>query len=274
MSEKLNIVVCVKQTPMVSELPWNPKTGTLMRESAEGMINPACRHALEAALRLKESRGAFITVISMGPPMAEEAVREALALGADKGILLCDRAMAGADTLSTSYTLGCAIRKTVPDFDLVICGCHTADSETAQVGPQLSVDLDIPGASYVDHMEMNDGVLRLERLSDGFLETMEVELPALVTISTRNYAPRYVPVNGLEKAFSSDAVFTLGASDIDADISKVGAAGSATKILKVYSPTEGKQNIVMKGAPKKIADDLLERYADLLGGAIGKDLKK
>jgi electron transfer flavoprotein beta subunit len=134
----MNMVVCIKQVPMVSELPWDPATGTLRREMSEGMMNPACRHALEAALQLKALHGGTVTVMSMGPPMAEEVLRQAIALGADRGLLISDPLMAGADTYATSLTLARAIKVYCPCFDLILCGCQTSDSETAQVGPQVA----------------------------------------------------------------------------------------------------------------------------------------
>ena len=139
----LKLIVCIKQVPMVSELPWDSKTGTLKRDMAEGMMNPACKHALEAALQIKNHHLAHITTLSMGPPMAEEILRESLAMGADRGILLTDPRMAGADTLITSYTLARAIIKECPDFDLILCGCHTSDSErsrSAGAGPECSAN--------------------------------------------------------------------------------------------------------------------------------------
>ena len=157
----LKLIVCVKQVPMVSELPWESRTRTLRRDLAEGMLNPACSHALEAALQLKEKVGAHITVITMGPPMAEEVLFEALALGADRGVLLTDRRMAGSDTFATSFILARAIEKTCPDFDLVLCGCYTSDSETSQVGPQLVEELNIPGHPDVmrDHIREPEQVV-------------------------------------------------------------------------------------------------------------------
>ena len=131
----MKLVVFMKQVPAVSELPWNPKTGSLRRDRAQGMMNPACRHALEAALRLKEAHGGEITAISMGPPSAEEILRQAMALGADRAVLLSDRRLAGADTPATSYTLSLAVRAMCPGFDLLLLGSHTTDSETGQVGP-------------------------------------------------------------------------------------------------------------------------------------------
>jgi len=258
---------------MVSELPWDSRTGTLKREMADGMINPACKHALEAALQFKQQYGANITVISMGPPMAEEILREAVAMGADRGILLTDKTMAGADTLITSYTLARAIEKKCPDFDLILCGCYTSDSETAQVGPQLTEELDIPGAAYVESIKLKGRTLIMERESDDFLETLEMDIPGLVTITTRQYAPRYASLAGLQDAFDTADVIKLSADDLNLDIKKIGMKASPTKILKVYSPTAEKENIVLKGAAKKIVDTLFDKFGDKISGAIGKDLK-
>jgi electron transfer flavoprotein beta subunit len=269
----LKLVVCLKQVPMVSELPWDPKTGTLQRDLAEGMMNPDCRSALDAALRLREGRGGKITVITMGPPMAEEVLREAIALGADRGVLLTDRKMAGADTAATSYTLARAIQKTCPGFDLVLCGSSTSDSETAQVGPQLAEELDVPGVAYVDELEIAGRTVRMRRRADNFLETLEMELPGLVTLTSGFYAPRHVPLGGLQEAFAGADIVSLDAAALGIDPERVGAKGSATKILNVYSPTAGKKNVVLTGAPKWIVQQLFERFEDKLGGAIGKDLK-
>ncbi len=269
----INLVVCIKQVPMVSELPWDSRTGTLRRELAEGMINPTCRHALEAALQIKASLGGHITAITMGPPMAEEVLREAVAIGADRGILVTDRHMAGSDTLVTSFTLAKAIQHTCKDFDLILCGCQTSDSETAQVGPQIAEELDIPGVAYVEHLEIEDRKVRMQRLSDNFIETLEIDMPGLATITIQGYSPRYVSLAGLEDAFDKADIGTINADDLGLSYDSLGYRASPTKILNVYSPTAEKKNIVMKGAPKKIVEQLFEKYSDRIGGAIGKDLK-
>ena len=273
MKRTLKLIVCIKQVPVVSELPWNKRTGTLRRELADGAMNPACRHALEAALQLKAEHGAHITAVSMGPPMAEEVLREALAVGADQGLLLTDRRMAGADTSVTALTLAAAVRKHCPDFDLILCGCHTTDSETAQVGPQLAAELDVPGAAYVEHLEMKKDVLRMQRVSDDFLETLDMDLPGLVTIGTTAHAPRYVSLGGLEEAFASPDIITLGAVDLALDPEILGTSGSPTRILNVYSPTAEKENVVLHGAPKKVVDKLFEQFGDRIGGVVEKDFK-
>ncbi len=258
---------------MVSELPWDPRTGTLKRNLAGGMINPACRHALEAALILKNMHGAEITVITMGADIAEEALREAMAMGADRGILVSDPKMAGADTLATSLVLSRAIKTACADFDLILCGCHTSDSETAQVGPQMIEELDIPGVTYVDQLDLNGRLLGLQRLSDNFIETLEMELPGLVTITTQRKAPRYVPLAGLQDAFGQMDINRLSLADLDLDTGLAGAKGSPTKILKVFSPTAEKDNTVLKGSARKIAQQLFDQFDDKIGGAIGKDIK-
>lgn len=269
----LKLIVCMKQVPMVSELPWDARTGTLKRELADGMMNPACKHALEAALQLKHRYQAHITAVTMGPPDAREILHEAIAMGADRGILLSDPRMAGADTYITSFTLARAIGQTCPDFDLVLCGCHTTDSETAQVGPQLAEELDVPGVAYVEHLEIHGRTLRMQREADDFLETLEMDLPGLVTITTRQYTPRYVSMSGLEDAFGDVDVLALGCDALGLDPLSVGMKASPTRILNVYSAVAQKENVVMKGSPKKLIDELFERFGDRIGGAMGKDLK-
>jgi len=270
----VQLVVCIKQVPMVSELPWDARTGTLRRELAEGMMNPACGHALEAALQIKEKHGGHITALTMGPPMAAEVLREAIALGADRGILLTDPRMAGADTFVTSRVLARAIEKTCPGFDLVMCGAQTSDSETAQVGPQLSEELNIPGAANVEELELGGRTLRIRRLSDNFLETIEFDLPGLITLTTHHYAPRYVPLAGLQQAFESGEVLALGAGDLDLTPELDSRRDSPTRILDVFSPVAQNKNLVLQGAPKKVAEELFNRFDDRIGGAAGKDLKE
>jgi electron transfer flavoprotein beta subunit len=240
---------------------------------AAGMMNPACRHALEAALEIKGRYGAHITTLSMGPPMAEEILRESLAMGADRGILLTDPGMAGADTLVTSYTLARAIEKECPGYDLILCGRHTSDSETAQVGPQLAEELDIAAVAYVEKIDVHGCRVCMQRASDDFLETLEMDMPGLITVTTTRYLPRYAPMDGLQEAFESGDILFLNIDDLGLDPATVGMNASPTRIRDVYSPTARKQNIVLKGTPKKLAEMLFDQFGDKLSGAMGKDLK-
>jgi electron transfer flavoprotein beta subunit len=270
----IRMIVCIKQVPMASELPWDVKTGTLKRELAGGMMNTACKHALEAALTLKSLYGGHVAAITMGPPMAEEILREAMAMGADRCLMLSDVAMAGADTHITSFILARAIEIFSPNFDLILTGCHTTDSETAQVGPQLAEELKIPVLTYVDSLELNNRTMKIKRLSDNFLETLEAELPCLVTVNTQHFQPRYVTLSGLQDAFEDQSILMVSASDLALDPEIIGTKGSPTKIIDVYAPRADKENIVLKGAPKKIVDELFERFESRIGGVIKKDLKR
>lgn len=268
----MRIVVFIKQVPAVSELPWDRKTGQLKRGAAGGMMDPASKHALEAGLRLKKAHEANLIIICMGPPEAEEVLREAVALGADKGFLLCDPRLAGADTLATSYTLARAVGAVSPDFDLLILGCHSADSETGQVGPHLAEELGLPAAAYVEKIEVEGRKLTVERVSDGWLDTLEMNLPALLTVTTGAFTPRATPMTGVEQAFGNGEVFILSALDLRADPEHVGWAGSAGRVLRVYSPTTDKKGELIEGSPKACVQELLERYGDRLGAMMSKDL--
>ena len=168
----MNIIVCLKQVPDSTKVRLDPVTHTLIREGVESIINPYDLYALEAALRLKDSVGGKVTLLSMGPPQAETALREALSLGADEAVLLCDRAFAGADTWATSYTLSQAVRK-IGQFDLVVCGKQAIDGDTAQVGPGLAERLDIPHVAFVRKAELAGSALAVERLSDEGFEILD-----------------------------------------------------------------------------------------------------
>jgi electron transfer flavoprotein beta subunit len=270
----LNLVVCLKQVPMVTELPWDEKTGTLRRDLAAGMMNPACKHALEAALQIKEKYSADITVITMGPPAAKEVLYEALALGANKAILICDRLLAGSDTYATSWILGEAIKKQCPKFDLLLCGAYTSDSETAQVGPQLAEKLDLPAAAYIEKLEINGKTLRVRRLVDNFRETLEMEFPALVTVSMENYKPRYAELIGLENAFGKNQVVILDIKSLGIDPVEIEKHGSRTRVRKVFLRKTQKENVFFTGNPSIAVTDFLNKYQRKISAAIGKSVEE
>lgn len=269
----IDIIVCVKQVPMVSELPWDSKTGTLKREAAQGMMDPASRRALEAALRIKEKQPAHIRVITMGPPMAEEILHQAKALGADEGVLLTDRRMAGADTFLTSHILARFIQKKCADVDLVLCGCQTSDSETAQVGPQLAEALDIPAITYASAIEVEAGTVQVQRHVDDFYEVMQMKLPGLISVDLSAYTPRYLALNGVEPAFADPDICHVDARQLGLDEDFNAIRESPTHIIDVYSPATRKDNHVLKGAVKKVVDQLFKDYGKVISGAMGKDLK-
>jgi electron transfer flavoprotein beta subunit len=270
----LNVIVCMKQVPMVTELPWNEKTGTLRRDLAYGMMNPACMHALEAALQIKEKYSARITAVTMGPAAAEEILREALALGADRSIHICDRIFAGSDTYATSLIVARAIKKECPDFDLVLCGSYTSDSETAQVGPQLACELDLPAAAYIEKLEIRSRTLRVRRLVDNFHETLEMEFPALVTVSMENYSPRYTKLAGLENAFAAGSISIMDAAALGITPASLAADGSRTRVRKVFLRKAQKENVVLTGTAAIVVNEFLNRYENKISSVIGKDIEE
>jgi electron transfer flavoprotein beta subunit len=269
----LKLIVCLKQVPMVTELPWDEKTGTLRRDLASGMMNLACMHALEAALQIKEKYSARITAITMGPPAAAEVLREALAMGADESIHICDRIFAGSDTYATSLILAQAIKKECPNYDLILCGSYTSDSETAQVGPQIAEELDLPAAAYMEKLEIRERTLRVRRLVDNFRETLEMEFPALVTVSMENYSPRYTKLSGLENAFTAGNIKVLNAAALGITASGMEAGGSRTKVRKVFLRKAQKENVLLTGTAAITVNEFLNRYQSKISSAIGKDIE-
>ena len=269
----LKIVVCIKQVPMVTELPWDEETGTLKRNLAAGMMNPACKHAVEAALQLRERYGASITAITMGPPAAEEVLREALAMGADRAVLICDAMLAGSDTYATSHILALAIRKEVSGCDLVLCGAYTSDSETAQVGPQLAEELQVPSAAYAEHLEISGPTLRVRRLVDNFRETLEMECPALITVSMERYEPRYASFAGLNDAFTETEIPVLNAEALGISAAQLEACGSRTRVRRVFVRDAQKQNVVITVAAANAAAEFLDKYQRKISAVIGKSIE-
>jgi len=269
----LKLVVCIKQVPMVTELPWDEKTGTLRRDLAPGMMNPACKHALEAALQIKGKNSARITAMTMGPPAAKSVLYEALAMGADSAILICDRIFAGSDTYATSSILSAAIKKQCPDFDIVLCGAYTSDSETAQVGPQLAENLDLPAVAYIEKLEINGRKLRVRRLVDNFRETLEMECPALVTVSMENYLPRYTQLAGLEEAFRTNQIAVLDNKLLQIESARSEGQSSRTKVRRVFLRKTQKENVYFMGNPSVAVTDFLNKYERKISTVIGKSIE-
>ncbi len=258
---------------MVSELPWNARTGTLKRELAEGMMDPASKRAMEAALHIKKENSAHITAVTMGPEMAREVLHEAQAMGADHGVLLTDRKMAGADTFLTSHILGTFIKKRLKEFHLILCGSQTADSETAQVGPQLAQSLDLPSVCYADKISISEKTLYVDRHVDDHFEQLEMTLPGVVTIDPSGYPPRTVDMSGIQLAFENEKITIMNARDLGLDQKFNALKDSPTRIITVYSPSTEKLSHVMKGSVKEIVNELFDNYGKTISGAMEKDLK-
>ena len=231
----MHIVVPIKQVPETSNVKMDPETGTMLRTAVEGIINPLDLFALEAALRLREAKGGEVTVISMGPPKAEIALRDALAMGCDHAVLLSDRKFGGSDTWATAYTLALAIQKLAP-YDLVICGERATDGETGQVGPGIAAYLDLPLATYVSQIvEAGDDFLRMERMVEGGREIVWSSLPLVLTVLKEVGNPRLGTVRSKLQAKKAD-IPTWGPDDIGAKEEWIGLKGSPTRVVKIFSP--------------------------------------
>ncbi|MGL5352621.1 MAG: electron transfer flavoprotein subunit beta [Clostridium sp.] len=225
----MNIVVCLKQVPDTTAVKIDPKTGTLIRDGVPSIINPEDKHALEEALNIKEATGATVTVISMGPPQAQNALREALCMGADDAILITDRAFAGADTLATSKALAGALKKV--KYDIIFAGRQAIDGDTAQVGPEIAEHLDIPQITYVQDVTIEeDGLLVNRALEDGY-ELIKVQTPVLLTAIKELNEPRYMHVQHIF-ATVDKKITIWSADDIEVDKAELGLKGSPTKVKK------------------------------------------
>jgi len=255
----MDVIVLVKQVPNTAEVKIDQKTGTLMREGVESIINPDDLHALEAGLRLREAHGGTVTAVSMGPPQAIDALREALGMGADAGVLLTDRAFAGADTLATSYTLGKCIRK-LGRFDLVIAGHQAIDGDTAQIGPQVAEYLDIPQVIRATRLEVNGTELHAERTHEDGVEAVKCPLPALVTVTKEANKARFPHIPRLMAAFDASAPLKVwGPKDIVADEKLIGLKGSPTQVQKTFTPKFEKKTEKLAGPPAEVARTLVDR---------------
>jgi electron transfer flavoprotein beta subunit len=249
-------VVCVKQVPRE---PVFKRVGTYFkvdRDRTEGILNPGDRDALEVARELKEKGGGEVVAVSMGPSQAEEVLREALACGADRAVLLSDPAFAGADTLATARTLAAGVRK-IGDSCLVLCGARTLDSDTGQVGPQLAEMLDVPMASYVERVTLRRNGLRVERRMDGIRETLDVPFPALITVDRPQKKTGTVSLTSLEKAFRDLQVERWDLEDLGLNPAEVGWEGSATWARDFSSWKKKRSGEKLEGPPDEVADRIL-----------------
>ena len=257
----MNIIVCLKQVPGTTQVKIDPQTSTLVRQGIKNITNPFDAYALEEGVRLRERYGGRVTAITMGPPQAEEVLREAISTGADEAILLSDSAFAGADTLATACTLAQAINK-IGEYDLVICGRQTIDGDTGQVGPELAEMLKIPGATYVSQIEeIEKGRMRLKRMVEDGHEVIEVLLPAVITVVKEINVPRLPSLRGLAKAKSA-VIPTWTAQELGIDQNMTGLAGSATQVIKVFFPQRAGSGEILEGSLESQVASLIDKLRE------------
>ena len=263
----LNILVCVKQVPDVNLVKIDPVTGSLIRKGVPAILNPLDANALEAAVRTKEKYGGTVTCITMGPDQAAEALRECLAAGADRAILLSDRAFANADTLATSYVIVSAA-KLFGSFDLIFCGKESLDGATGQMGSQLAERFDasqLSSMSLLLSVDAKAGTVTAERELEKGTETAEARMPCLFTVEKTNYRPR-IPNLKSWKASRTAVITKLGSLNIPGlDPAQIGDPGSPTKVPRTYPPVVGESgHMIDEGSTEKNVDTLFELIADVL----------
>ncbi|QDR80293.1 electron transfer flavoprotein subunit beta/FixA family protein [Sporomusa termitida] len=258
----MEIIVCVKQVPDTTEVKIDPVTNTLIRQGVPSIVNPFDKNAVEAALQLKDKHGGKVTVISMGPPQAKDALKECLAMGADAAILVSDRAFGGADTLATSYTLAAAIRK-LGNYDIIFCGKQAIDGDTAQVGPEVAEHLGIAQLTYVANMLVEKDTLRVEREHEDGYEIINAKFPILISvIKSLAYEPRFPSVRGTMKANRTEIpVWT--ATELDVEEQKLGLKGSPTQVRKIFTPPQRTQGVtIQKDTAREAVAVLMKKLSE------------
>lgn len=253
----MRILVCIKQVPETTAVRINPETNTVIREGVKAIINPFDMFAIEETLRLKERYGGSTVALTMGPPQAESALRESLALGIDEAVLISDRAFAGSDTWATSYTLSCAIRK-IASCDLILCGRQASDGDTAQVGPGISAHLNLPQVTCVRKIaDITDGRATVERMTEDGYELLEVSLPALLTVVREINTPRLPSLKGMMRAKQA-SLTRWTAQDLQADPALIGLSGSPTLVSRIFTPAAPPGGQRLEGDAREVAAQLVD----------------
>lgn len=268
----MELLVLIKQVPDTTEIRIDPETNTMIRTGVPSIINPFDKHALEAAVRLKELHGGTVTVLTMGPQQAEAALRECYSLGADRMVLVSDPRFGGSDTYSTSYVLAQAAAF-LGTFDLILCGKQAIDGDTAQVGPELAEHLDLPQITYACELDISGHTLRAKRELDSYYTIVEASLPAVVTVVKSINEPR-LP-NALRRlAANRMEPERITAADLPAlDESIIGLNGSPTKVSRTFVPPRGRHTLMLDGSrPEQAVAELLQALEtakiSLSGGAV------
>lgn len=258
----MKIIVCIKQVPDTFEVKIDPETKRIVREGVESIINPYDTYAIEEAVRLKERFGGTVTAITMGPLQAEKALRDAIAVGVDEGVLLSDIQFGGSDTLATSYILSCGIRK-IGGFDIILCGRETLDGSTGQVGPEIANHLSIPYITYVSKIkEISGSSMECTRLMEDHYEDIRTELPVLITVIKEINQPRIPSLKGMMKAKKAQ-INIWKCCDVEGEACYYGQDGSPTRVVDVWTAQMQKEGRKIEGEPEGLADALVKELKNL-----------
>ena len=236
----MRIIVPIKQVPETSAVKMDEKTGTMIRDGVEAIINPLDLYAIEIAIKLCQQHGGEVVAVSMGPAKALSSLREAIAMGCDSAVLVSDKSFGGSDTWATSYVLAAAVKK-LGDYDLIICGERATDGDTGQVGPGIASFLDLPVASYIGRIEhLHENTCRVHRLVEEGHEVLDVQMPAVLTVIKEIADPRLPTLRGKQKARAAD-IPIWGHEYLQTENDKVGLNGSPTRVVKIFRPKVSRQ---------------------------------
>lgn len=253
----MKIVVCMKQVPASTKVDIDPETGNLKRSGQSARTNPYDLYALECALRIREQTGGTVTVITMGPAQAEQMIRDAYSMGADEGVILCDRKFAGSDVLATSYTISQGI-KLLGGADLIICGRQTTDGDTAQIGPAVAEHLHLPHCAWVSAIEeVDERQITLRQDFGSVTQVSRMNYPCLVTVDKDICVPR-LPSYRLIRRTREKEVRIVTFEDLPKkDLSRYGAIGSPTSVERIFAPETAATNVYVEGTPGEKAVKLI-----------------
>jgi len=259
----MNVIVCIKQVPASSNVKIDPVTGVLIRDGLDSKLNPYDLYAIECALQITSATGGLVTAITMGPPAAKTALKEAISMGCNKGVLITDRLFAGADVLATSYTISSGIKQ-INDIDLIICGKQTTDGDTAQVGPEIAEMLHIPHVSFVNKIiSVLQDSITVEYALDHTTETVRIPFSCLITVDKDIYTPR-LPSYKRMLAHMNDEIIVLTLQDFtDKDESHYGLKGSPTQVEAMFSPTKNENKVILNGSISELSEKLFFQLKEL-----------
>ncbi len=259
----MNIIVLIKQVPETSNVKMDPETGTMIREGLDTIINPLDLYAIEAAIRLKEQHGGKVTALSMGPPAAMKALREAMAMGCDDAALVSDRKFGGADTWATSYTLSQAIKE-MGDFDLILAGERATDGDTGQVGPGVGAWMNLPVVSYVAHIkEVTKDSITCERLMEEGYQVVKVPFPAVITTVKEIAEPRLPTLRGNKRARQTE-IPVYSTENMTLDVGSLGLKGSPTKVVKIETPKVMRSGTLVRANSEEALEAAVDQLVEWL----------
>lgn len=259
------IVVPIKQVPETRSVRMDEATGTVIREGVASIVNPLDLYAIETAIQLREEHGGEVVCISMGPAKAQVALREAISMGIDRGVLLTDKAFAGSDTWATSYILSEAIKQ-IGEYSVVICGERATDGDTGQVGPGIGAFLDLPVISYVSRIEkVSDSACKVRRMVEDGYEVLSSSLPVVLTVVKEVSEPRLPTLRGKQRARRAELA-VWGLSELDIDPGKIGLKGSPTRVVKISRPKVARKCIKAIASDEEAVSESVVQLAEFLSG--------